>query len=270
MHGNVFPWGRDVVIIACGGARLLAAEDQNSLLHEFAVQVQARPCPQHLTLPVTHTCTHTCAQVVFLRLHLLATFVKKKAWHLIYRQRCFLIAWRKLSCSSSFVPFFGPSRHWVILYYLAFLHCAHITISLSTRPVLFIFTAVTPAIITSFHLVFEFRTHTFLKLTWTRILKMRLKKLRCCRGLWWCDWKFDFGCKSYLTMVRPKVIKQRNQMRQIKDVASKHRRERETRWNLKAYSKISHFLTCGFLIQMFSSSCHDMNSLRSVPVIQCS
>lgn len=114
MHGNVFPWGRDVVIIACGGARLLAAEDQNSLLHEFAVQVQARPCPQHLTLPVTHTCTHTCAQVVFLRLHLLATFVKKKAWHLIYRQRCFLIAWRKLSCSSSFVPFFGPSRHWVI------------------------------------------------------------------------------------------------------------------------------------------------------------
>lgn len=156
------------------------------------------------------------------------------------------------------------------LYYLAFLHCAHITISLSTRPVLFIFTAVTPAIITSFHLVFEFRTHTFLKLTWTRILKMRLKKLRCCRGLWWCDWKFDFGCKSYLTMVRPKVIKQRNQMRQIKDVASKHRWERETRWNLKAYSKISHFLTCGFLIQMFSSSCHDMNSLRSVPVIQCS
>lgn len=62
----------------------------------------------------THTCTHTCAQVVFLRLHLLATFVKIKAWHLIYRQRCFLIAWRKLSCSSSFVPFFGPSRHWVI------------------------------------------------------------------------------------------------------------------------------------------------------------
>lgn len=95
----------------------------------------------------THICTHTCAQVVFLRLHLLATFVKIKAWHLIYRQRCFLIAWRRLSCSSSFVPFFGPSRHCIIsLYYLAFLHCAHITISLSTRPILFIFTAVTPAI----------------------------------------------------------------------------------------------------------------------------
>lgn len=40
----------EVVIIACGGARLGPAEDQNSPLHEPAVHVRARPCP-----PPSHT-----------------------------------------------------------------------------------------------------------------------------------------------------------------------------------------------------------------------
>lgn len=38
-------WKGEVVIIACGGARLGAAEDQNSLLRDAALHVRARTCP---------------------------------------------------------------------------------------------------------------------------------------------------------------------------------------------------------------------------------
>lgn len=38
-------WKGEVVIIACGGARLGAAEDQNSLLRDAALHVRARMCP---------------------------------------------------------------------------------------------------------------------------------------------------------------------------------------------------------------------------------
>lgn len=42
-------WKGEVVIIACGGACLGAAEDQNSLLRDAALHVRARTCPSTLT-----------------------------------------------------------------------------------------------------------------------------------------------------------------------------------------------------------------------------
>lgn len=42
-------WKGEVVIIACGGACLGAAEDQNSLLRDAALHVRARMCPSTIT-----------------------------------------------------------------------------------------------------------------------------------------------------------------------------------------------------------------------------
>lgn len=44
-----FLWKGEVVIIACGGACLGAAEDQNSLLRDAALHVRARTCPSTIT-----------------------------------------------------------------------------------------------------------------------------------------------------------------------------------------------------------------------------
>lgn len=111
------------MIIACGGARLGAAEDQNSLLPEPAVHVRAGPCSQHLGLRHTHNHTHTSTEVVFLWLHLLINACKNEIMSDdLQNKKTFTntLSYLKL-CRLAFVGFLrdikGPRHHVCYLFF---------------------------------------------------------------------------------------------------------------------------------------------------------